>query len=182
MRCAECGSNRYEEVILPSHHEDVGGITVELRNTVHVRRCAECADEETMIPDMRGLVRVVAVCRAMLPIRLEAGDIRLMRRALDMSQKDFANAMEVAPETVSRWEKHGGEGVGSFAEKSVRYGVCALLLKELPHIKLDLADITNMKIRRLVDGEPMPVPVVERIAVRANGSLERYWDPECRAA
>jgi len=130
--CTECGNGHYEEYILPEHLEDVGGIEVCLKNTVHVRRCAGCADEMTMIPDMRGLVRTVAVARCLLPIKLNAGDMRLLRRALDMTQKEFAETMGITAETASRWEKDGGKGVGDYSDHLVRHNACALLAADAP--------------------------------------------------
>jgi len=182
MLCAECGKGHYEELILPSHIEDIGGVKVNLKNTVHIRRCGDCGDEQVMIPDLKGLVRVVAVCRALLPVQLEAGDVRLMRRALGMNQRDFATAMEVAPETVSRWEKDGGAGIGGYAEKLVRYGVCSLLKESLPHIEVDTSAITKMRIYRLPEGESAPMPVIERVTVKHGRDREQVWDSACMAA
>lgn len=182
MLCVECGQGRYEELILPSHREEIGGVTVDLKNTVQVRRCERCGDEQNMIPDMRGLVRVVALCRALIPIQLEGGDIKLMRRALDMTQREFAEAMEVAPETVSRWEREGGTGVGGYAEKLVRYGVCSLLKEHVPHIEVDMAAITRMQVYRLPDGESMPIPDIERVKLGRGKERETVWDASCLAA
>lgn len=182
MLCAECGEGRYEELILPTHREDIGGVTVNLKNTVTVRRCPNCGDEQTMIPDMRGLVRVAALCRALIPVQLEAGDIKLMRRALGMTQRDFAAAMEVTPETVSRWEREGGAGAGGYAEKLVRYGVCSLLKEHVPHIDVDTAVITKMQVYRLPEGETLPIPEIERVVMGRGKERETVWDATCLAA
>lgn len=181
MLCVECGQGGYEELILPSHREEIGGVTVDLKNTVHVRRCERCGDEHTMIPDMPGLVRVVAICRAMLPIQLQAGDIKLMRRALGMTQREFAEAMDVTPETISRWEQEG-HGVGGYADKLVRYGVCALLKEQVPHVNVSEADITRMKIRAWPQDEPLPVPVIEQVVLAHGSERETVWDTRCKAA
>jgi DNA-binding transcriptional regulator YiaG len=45
-----------------------------------------------------------------------------------MTQKDFANAMELSHEHVSRWE-NDHKGLGGAGEKLVRHNVCALLHK-----------------------------------------------------
>lgn len=180
--CTECGGH-YEEWIMPEHLEDVGGIEARLLNTVRVRRCANCNDEMRMIPDMRGLVRAVAMARALVPIRLSGGDLKLMRRALDMSQKDFAKAMDVAPETMSRWEA-GAKGVGGFSEKLVRHNVCALLSDDVPAIEYDAASIARMVVRDLPSGEKLPPITVEYALVKQDGERSRAWDaqPSCRAA
>lgn len=182
MKCDACGATSLQEVILPEHVEDIGGITVRIINTVRAVRCTNCwADAATHIPNLRGLIQVVAMSRAMLPIELLAGDLKLMRRAVGMKQKEFAEAMSVAPETISRWES-GAQGMGDHSEKSVRMGVVALLQEANPHIELNVADILRMSIRVLQPGETLPVPTIESVVVKKDGERERVWDIECLAA
>jgi DNA-binding XRE family transcriptional regulator len=176
MKCDACGAESLQEVILPEHVEDIGGITVRILNTVRVMRCAKCCSDALIhIPNRRGLVEVVAMSRAKLPIELTAGDLKLMRRAVRMNQKEFAEAMSVAPETISRWES-GAQGIGDHSEKSVRMGVCALLHERNPHVTCNVADILRMEIRILQPGEPMPIPIVESVIVKKDGERERVWD------
>ncbi|MDO8324902.1 MAG: helix-turn-helix domain-containing protein [Phenylobacterium sp.] len=183
MKCRNC-EGQYKEYILPEHMEDVGGIEVLLRNTVHVRCCEGCDDEQTMIPDLRGLVRAVAMMRAAIPIRLGAGDIRLMRRALDLTQKEFAQAMDITPETVSRWESADSKGVGGYADKLVRQNVCALIHAEEPGMTYDAAAIAKMQVGELIPGAPMPLIEVELVTVKTDGARSRVWDAQtaCIAA
>lgn len=183
MKCRTCNTE-YKEYILPEHKEDVGGVTVLLRNTVHVRKCDGCDDEQTMIPDLRGLVRAVAMMRASIPLRLGPGDIKLMRRALDLTQKEFAEAMDITPETVSRWESADSRGIGSYSDKLVRQNVCALIHEMEPGMTYDAAEIARMHVGELVEGAPMPLIEVELITVKHNGSRSRVWDAQtsCIAA
>jgi transcriptional regulator with XRE-family HTH domain len=177
MKCDACGVNSLQEVILPEHVEDIGGVTVRIINTVRAMRCANnCSEILTHIPNVRGLVEVVAMSRAMVPIELAAGDLKLMRRAVGMKQKEFAEAM-----TVSRWES-GAQGMGDHSEKSIRMGVCALLQERNPHIDYNAADILRMSIRVLQPGETLPIPTIESIIVKTGGERERVWDIECLAA
>lgn len=182
MKCDACGANSLQEVILPEHTEDIGGVTVCIVNTVRALRCANCSNGlQTHIPNVRGLVEVVAMSRAMLPIELAAGDLKLMRRAVGMKQKEFAEAMNVAPETMSRWES-GAQGIGDHSEKSVRMGVCALLKERNPHVNCNIADILRMDILVLQPGEKLRVPRIESVILKTNGERERVWDIECLAA
>ncbi len=176
MRCDACGEGFLKEVILPEHVEDIGGVTVRIMNTVRAIRCSECcSDVQTHIPNVRGLVEVVAMSRAMLPIELAAGDLKLMRRAVGMKQKEFADAMSVAPETVSRWES-GARGMGDHSEKSIRMGVCALLKERNPHVDCNVADILRMQIGVLAEGESLPIPNIESVILKKDGERERVWD------
>jgi transcriptional regulator with XRE-family HTH domain len=57
---------------------------------------------------------------------LSGKEVKFIRKALDMKQKDFAEAMDLSAEHVSRWE-NDHNGVGGASEKLVRHNVCALL-------------------------------------------------------
>nr|WP_295237157.1 helix-turn-helix domain-containing protein [uncultured Brevundimonas sp.] len=129
-----------------------------------------------MIPDMPGLIRSVVVWRSLVPIRLAAGDLKLMRRALNMNQREFAEAMEIDNATVSRWESAVGQGVGGWADKTIRHNMCALLKADHPELEYDPAEIARM---RFVPME-MPMMVVERVLIR--GIRERVWEPIPQAA
>jgi transcriptional regulator with XRE-family HTH domain len=176
MNCDACGANSLQEVILPEHVEDIGGITVRIIDTVRALRCSNCcSDAQTHIPNIRGLVEVVAISRVLLPIELTAGDLKLLRRAVGMKKKEFAEAMNVAPETLSRWEA-GAQGMGDHSEKSVRLGVFALLRDRNPHLDVSSASILPMEIRCLAPGETLPIPRIESVVVKRDGERDRVWD------
>jgi len=124
-RCAKC-KGLIEQSVRPEHTEDLGGVVVKVLNAVQVFRCRECGDEIVAIPDMEGLARAAAISRALNPVRLAGREVRFLRRVLDMNQAEFAKAMDLAPESVSRWENNA-RGVGGGCEKLVRHNVCALL-------------------------------------------------------
>jgi DNA-binding transcriptional regulator YiaG len=114
--------------VLPEHVEDLGGVVVKLFKAVIVQRCS-CGEEMIAIPDLEGLARAAAMARALNPVQLSGKEVRFIRRALDLSQKEFAEKMELAPETVSRWE-NDHNGAGAMSEKLIRHNVCALLHKD----------------------------------------------------
>jgi putative zinc finger/helix-turn-helix YgiT family protein len=179
--CTECGSGRVEETILPEHTEDLGGIVVALMNSVRVHRCDGCGERETEIPDLRGLTRAVAMARALHPALLSGREVKFLRRALDMSQQEFAGAMEIRPETVSRWENEV-PGTGGMTEKLVRHNVCALLHELVPAIDYQPAQIARMRLRPLEEGESLPVFQFERVIVKYDHRREAAWDERQLAA
>jgi putative zinc finger/helix-turn-helix YgiT family protein len=172
-RCTECKNGYLERSVLPEHTEDLGGVVVTVRNAVQAYRCPECGEEETAIPDMQGLVRAVAIARALDPARLAGRELRFMRRALDMTQQAFAEAMELAPETVSRWE-NDVPGIGGMSEKLVRHNICALLYKHTIGLHYDPQVIADMRFT--TPGSAVSPIIMERVRVKQNCEHEDAWD------
>ena len=160
--CRKC-KELMEKSVLAEHTEDLGGVVVKLLNAVQVMRCATCDTKMVAIPDMDGLARAAAISRALIPVRLAGRELKFMRRALDMSQKEFAEAMELTPETVCRWE-NDVRGVGGMNEKLVRHNICALLYKHTKGRPYDPAVIANMRFTKLPEGKS--VPPIEMVRVR----------------
>lgn len=112
--CHGCGES-LETSVLPEHIEDLGGLTVKLRNAVLVHRCSRCDEEMTEIPDAQGLYKAAALARVMQPVQLSGREVRFLRTVFDMTQPEFAEAVGFdAAETISRWEK-GARSVGGYA-------------------------------------------------------------------
>ncbi len=156
QRCTKC-QNLMEKSVKPEHIEDLGGLGVKVLNAVVVHRCASCSDELMAIPDPQGLARAAAIARALNPTRLSGMEIRFIRRALEMTQKDFAEAMELSHVHVSRWE-NGHRGVGAAGEKLIRHNICALLEGAIDY---DPKAIAKMQFR-----EYRPLPPIEMVRVR----------------
>lgn len=173
--CTECGGSRVKAVLLPEYETEVGGLKVRLLNAVVREVCEDCGDATVEIPNLEGMVKTVAVARALLPIRLRGSDVRLMRQALDMNGRQFAAAMELTPETVSRWES-GERGIGGYSEKLLRHNVCALLHRQVPELDYDPAEITTMEIFDADDDHVLPTFELRRVLVRDRGQREEAWD------
>jgi putative zinc finger/helix-turn-helix YgiT family protein len=161
MRCTKCEHGLMERTVKPEHVEDLGGLVVKVLNAVVLQRCTSCGDEMTGIPDMQGLARAAAVARALNPARLIGKEVKFIRRALDMTQKEFAEAMDLSHEHVSRWE-NDHKGVGGTSEKLVRHNACALLHKE-GVCEYDPKALANM---RFVSPPAGGLPPIEMVRVR----------------
>ena len=165
MRC-KCKNGLLERSVKPEHVEDLGGLVVKVLNAVVVQRCSACSEEMTGIPDLQGLSRAAAMARALSPVRLSGKEVRFIRRALDMTQKDFAGAMDLSAEHVSRWE-NDHKGLGGAGEKLVRHNVCALLSDG--SCEYDPKAIANMQFVPFPDGGIAPIEMVRvRVPHRAN--------------
>jgi DNA-binding transcriptional regulator YiaG len=138
-------------------------VVVKILNAVQVLRCDKCKNEMVAIPDMDGLGRATSISRALNPVRLSGREVRFLRRVLDMTQVEFASAMDLAPETVSRWETDA-RGIGGGCEKLVRHNICALLYKDAKGRPYDPAVIANMRVVELPEGTVLPP--IEMIRVR----------------
>ena len=160
--CRKCGGLMTKSV-RPEHTEDLGGVVVKILNAVQVRRCEACGTEMVAIPDLDGLARAAAISRALEPARLAGRELKFLRRVMDMTQKEFAEAMELTPETVSRWE-NDVRGVGGMCEKLVRHNICALLYKAARARPYDPAVIAHMRFEALPEGGTLPP--IEMVRVR----------------
>lgn len=161
--------------VKPEHTEDLGGVVVKVINAVVVQTCANCGEEMTAIPDMEGLARATAIARALNPVCLQGREIKFMRRALDMTQKEFAEAMDLSAEHVSRWE-NDHKGVGEASERLVRHNICALLYKNVLTRAYDPAVIARMGFRKLVDGKVLPPIEMVRVRAPSDECDASAWD------
>lgn len=164
-----------ERSVRPEHTEDLGGVVVTVKNAVRVLRCGKCGTEMTAIPDMDDLARATAISRALIPVRLAGREVKFMRRVLDQSQKEFAQAMDLAPETVSRWE-NDARGIGEACERLLRHNVCALLYKEALGRSYDPAEIARMAFMSLPEGETLPPIPMVRVRIKHNSEHAEAWD------
>jgi DNA-binding transcriptional regulator YiaG len=174
MRCTKCNNGILERSVKPEYIEDLGGVVVNIQNAVVALRCGSCGDELTAIPDIDGLGRAAATARALCPVRLAGREVRFIRHAMDMTQKEFAATMELSPEHVSRWE-NDHNGIGGASEKLVRHNVCALLQKA-GACDYDPAEIASMQFVSLKDGETLPPIPMVRVRIRHRNEKEDAWD------
>lgn len=173
--CGECGSRRIKAVRLPEYEIDLGGMKVRLVDSVIHEVCEDCGEDTIEIPEIDKLSKAAAMTRALVPVRLTSADVRFMRLALDMTGREFAEAMELAPETVSRWE-NSGRGIGGYSEKLLRHNICALLHAQVPAVEYDPADITKMRFVGVPEDFEMAPLEFRRVVFKENHEVEETWD------
>lgn len=91
-----------------------------------------------------------------------------------MTGREFAEAMDITPETVSRWE-NGERGVGSYTEKLLRHNIGALPHSKVQGVAYDPADIVAMKIIEPSDDLDTLVITCRRVMVHHGRELEETW-------
>jgi DNA-binding XRE family transcriptional regulator len=182
MHRCKCGG-LMERSIRAEHVEDLGGVVVKILNAVGVLRCTECETEMVSIPDLDDLCRAAAISRALNPVRLAGREVKFFRRVLDMTQAEFAKAMDLAAaETVSRWE-NDMRGTGTACEKLTRHNVCALLSKMARGRPYDPADIAEMELVELPEDGELPPLLMVRVRLSAVDHHETDgWGEMARAA
>jgi putative zinc finger/helix-turn-helix YgiT family protein len=86
---------------------------------VEVSRCPQCGEYEVAIPQIDDLHKAIAQALIRKTSRLDAAEVRYLRKYLGWSGADFATHMGMTPETISRWER-GAEPIGPIADRLLR--------------------------------------------------------------
>jgi len=149
--------------ILEEYEDTLFGIPVVLHNAV----CVETSDDGerfTTIPDEDGLVAAMVMVRALNPLKLSSADLKFFRKALGLKAKEFAEALDVDPATVSRWE-NDAQGVGGYCDKMIRHYVCGEIHKRAPAIDFDPQMITSMRVVGIRTSNE-PICVFERVRLK----------------
>lgn len=180
--CEKCGGKTVEEK-LEEYKEDLLGIPVILRNSVIAEVCQDCGEVgEFTIPDFDGLIAAVAVSRIKVPIKLNGDDIRFLRKALGVNGTEFGQLLDVAKETVSRWENNK-DTIGPTSEKLLRTLVGITMSESAPAVDFDPKEVLSMKVKPIRDTGATPVMSFERIKIKSDKRKEDSWDElESRAA
>jgi putative zinc finger/helix-turn-helix YgiT family protein len=102
VTCVSCGHAL--TATRGAHRYTESGLSNVTLLNIETRTCAACGEREVVIPRMEELHRLIARTIAFAPTKLNAETVRFLRKWLGFSAADFALAMGVRPETVSRWE------------------------------------------------------------------------------
>lgn len=152
------------------------GLPVTLLDAIRVEEDAD-GDELIRIPRQSELFAAVAMSVALDPLALSGKELRFLREAVDMTGKEFADAIDCAPAVLSRWE-NGKQAIGGYAERVIRQLVCEELKAAAPGIAYEPAAIPRLKIVRRQEGsERRLVMRCERVSVRDGGSqrVDLHW-------
>ncbi len=140
--CASCGSTTlqpFEESLEIHVPGDKDGLRVIVEG-VRATRCEACGEVYTDGPDL-GRAEVLAALEAVRAGLRDGPTLNWARRALGLRAADLADLLDVAPETVSRWEN----GHRS-ADRSV-WNTLADLLANAVDGKTETLDLLRQKAR-----------------------------------
>ena len=106
MNCVICGAKMKKLRKEPYHFTESGLPYIYLEGCERYD-CInkDCGESEISIPNISGLMCLIAEIVSRQSRKLLPDEIRFLRTYLGFSGVDFARYISVSPETVSRWEK-----------------------------------------------------------------------------
>lgn len=182
IRCTACG-RPVTRSTLHEYQDEHMGIPIVLYDAAIEERCEHCNCSSIEIPDLKGLIAAIAVCRVMVDQKLRGKDLRFLRTALGMTARSFAELVGVSGETISRWE-NDKEPITPSTEKLIRLTAGALLEDQAPAVTFDQKKIAEMKIKGVAPMDGYPPLGFNRVAFKAqrDKKSEPHWENHRLAA
>lgn len=171
--------------VVPGTLLGIEGVT--LVNGVEDEVCDKCGKGKIHIPDIQGLISVAALTRVKLPFKLNSREIKFLRKALNITAKEMAEYLKVAPETVSRWENEKMP-IAEQSEMFLRLIVIALLQgkAEAEAVDPEMESVAGMKVKSAYDPDELKkmMRFVWLSVVKNRKDPENLWkdDPHNRKA
>jgi putative transcriptional regulator len=117
-RCRDCGDGVMDERI-GSRHYDESGLKGILLVGIPLQKCRACGAESFTVPRTPDLHRLIALALIRKPTTLTGAELKVLRKHLGYSQEDFAGRLDIARETLSRWETDAQQ-MSPMAERLLR--------------------------------------------------------------
>ena len=183
LKCSHAEMDAICRNLLPEHQDDLMGIPVVLTNAVVQRVCGNCGEVlSTIIPDLEGLRAAMAIMRVNDPLKLNGKEICFLRKALGYTGKELAGKMQVAAESVSRWENNR-ELMRPMGEKLLRLIVGGVLATKAPAVDFDADEIVNMRIQSVRAQEDITPILLEWVALKMpKQPKSQHWGLRDKAA
>lgn len=158
--------------LLERYADDSMGLPVVLINSA----IESSFDDEkgVIVPNLKGLEAALALARITIPDKLRGQEIRFVRKAIGIKAVDLASFLDVAPETISRWE-NAREVISMNAERILRVRVLFALKDCAPGVFATVDDLLDMKISP-VRASPEPITLVfERLPMLTESGRQQVW-------
>lgn len=173
--CGSCGQVKTVEKH-PAFETELAGVPLVLINAVSVSKCG-CDESDIDIPNLKGLKAAAAVYRVSNPQRLNGVEIKFVRKAMGIAAKNLAEMLNVAPETLSRWES-GSHAMSPSNEKLLRLMVGTSLADDAPALSFDMKSLNQMKIAGFANQDSISPICLELVRFKSERtrSLEDEYD------
>ena len=109
-QCSDCGKEARVERGTYRFRES--GLDNVVLKGIEIVKCPACGNEEPIIPNLDGLLRVLSVAIVTNRFPLAGAEVRYLRKYLEMSGEQFARILHTDKSTLSKWET-GAVNIGS---------------------------------------------------------------------
>jgi len=115
--CSDCGGEaRVKRGIYRFRESGLDNVVVK---GIEIVKCPACGNEDAIIPNLDGLLRVIAVALVIKMFPLSGAEVRYLRKYLEMSGEQFARILHTDKSTLSKWET-GAVNIGSKSDLLIR--------------------------------------------------------------
>jgi len=115
--CSDCGKEARVERGTYRFRES--GLDNVVLKEIEIIKCPACGNEDPIIPNLDGLLRVLAVALVTSRLPLSGAEVRYLRKYLEMSGEQFARILHTDKSTLSKWET-GAVNMGSKSDLLIR--------------------------------------------------------------
>ena len=116
-QCSDCGIEAVVERGTYRFRES--GLDNVVLKGIEIVKCPACGNEEAILPNLNGLLRVIAVAIVTNRLPLTGAEVRYLRKYLEMSGDQFARILHTDKSTLSKWET-GAVNIGSKSDLLIR--------------------------------------------------------------
>ena len=148
MGISESCKHEMDCEVMPHFEFDQLGVPITILNSALKHTCGCCGQQTFDVQFPERLVAAAAVFRCKMPDRLLGQEIKFLRKSLEWTAAKLAERLNVAPETVSRWENDKAP-MAPVSEQLFRVQVFSALKAKAPAIDMEVDEIVNMKIKAI---------------------------------
>jgi len=116
-QCSDCGSEA--PVVRGTYRFRESGLDNVVLKGIEIVKCSACGNEEPILPNLDGLLRIIAVAIVTSMLPLTGAEVRYLRKYLEMSGDQFARILHTDKFTLSKWET-GAVNLGSKSDLLIR--------------------------------------------------------------
>ncbi len=117
MDCTDCGAAAAIEK--KNYRFRESGLDNVVLKGISVLKCPDCGSEDPIIPNLEGLLRVLALAIVKSRLPLTGPEVRYLRKYLGMNGEEFARILHTDKSTLSKWET-GSVRIGSKSDLLIR--------------------------------------------------------------
>jgi putative zinc finger/helix-turn-helix YgiT family protein len=115
--CSNCGKEA--KVVRGTYRYTESELKEVILVGIELIRCPACGNEDPVLPNINGLMQILAQAVIEKPWRLAGNEIRFLRKYLKMTGEQFGRHIGVDKWCVSKWE-NGHESVGEPSDRAIR--------------------------------------------------------------